>query len=139
MIERQLLEKEKTEKIKELMLSSLDDSGKEHEEYESKKSCLEDISSYIDGEFTLFERGEILSPFTENISPDERPEDRSFLDEVARHLLDEGIVASDEVIEKGIEEYNMKIPGSRIYRCPHNPNLRNTGVHCPQTAYKARR
>lgn len=108
-IERQLLEKEKTEKIKELMLSSLDDSGKEHEEYESKKSCLEDISSYIDGEFTLFERGERLSPFTENISPDERPEDISFADAVARHLLDEGIVASDEVIEKGIEEYNMEI------------------------------
>ena len=31
------------------------------------------------------------------------------LDAVARHLLDEGIVASDEVIEKGIEEYNMEI------------------------------
>ena len=36
-------------------------------------------------------------------------EDISFLDEVARHLLNEGIVASDEVIEQGIEKYNMEI------------------------------
>ncbi len=108
-IELQLLEKEKTEKIKEQMLSVVDNSGKDSKEYELKKSCLEDISKYINGEFTLFEREKVISPFSEKLSADEKPEDTSLLDEVSSHLLDEGIAASDEVIEKGIEDAAMEI------------------------------
>ena len=57
--------KKKNGKIKEQMLSVVDNSGKDSKEYELKKSCLEDISKYINGEFTLFEREKVISPFSE--------------------------------------------------------------------------
>jgi len=108
-IEMQLLEREKTEKIYEMMISVMENTPKGDKKYDLRKSCLEDISAYTEGRFTLFERREVIFPFTENISADEKSEDFSLSDEVAGHLLDAGIAASNEVIEQGIEEYNIEI------------------------------